>query len=254
MLKLRQIAYASLVSTSRFPRWWILALAQIIAFSLVGQLSRFDLLHLPFVFWLVVGLMALMPVTVWLWLDIQAIYLKSLRQAAAQIFIRKCLSAGIVMLGSVILTMLIRQAYPAWVFLAVVSSLVAATAALAMLYIVLCEQSVPSALALALDTWHKKISLAVAAAFILIFAHGVSFTLVHSIWKSFKAAGQFSVSSHSATIWVLLLVLLAIVVFFAAVLNCFLVFLFLEIIRRKKDPEIAREEVVAKQPIFQANS
>ena len=249
MLNLRQIAYHSLISTSRRPRWWILALGQILAFAFVGELSRLHLLRWPFIFWLAFSLIALMPITVWLWLDIQAVYQKSPRQLVLTKFIKLCQSVGAVSSGSVIFIILVRSIYPSWVFMALISSLVAATASLAMLYIVLCNQAIVSALGLALDTWHRKISLAVAAACILIFTHAVSFALVHSVFKGFRAAGEFSVLSHSATIWVLLAALMAIISFFAAGLNCFLVFLFLEIISRKKDPE-AVEPVVSKQPAF----
>jgi hypothetical protein len=127
--------------------------------------------------------------------------------------------------------------YPDWLFSALISSIVSGTSALAMLYVVLCAQPLNKAFVLAIDTWNKKISLAAMAAFVLLLAHGVSFALVHGVVKSFRIMQGFSVFSHSATIWILLLVLFSLTAFAAAFLNSFMVLLFLEIIGRKKDPE-----------------
>jgi hypothetical protein len=107
----------------------------------------------------------------------------------------------------------------------------------------LCGQQFNKAIILAIDTWNKKISLAALAAFALLLAHGVSYALVHGVIKSLKTLQGFSVPGHSATIWLLLLVLFFLTAFAAAFLNSFLVLLFLEIIARKKDPETEKAAI-----------
>ena len=253
MQRLSQIAYASLVSTSRCPRWWILALPQAAAFYFLSELPRSRFLSLPFLGWLAAAAIVLIPATVWLWLDMDAKNSGRIIQKRLKLFIQSCLTAAGIMLSALAIILFIQLTGGAWVFFALVSSVVAATAALAMLYAVLCGQKFAPALALAVDTWNKKFSLAAAAAFILILGHAVSFAFVHGFWKSSPDWAGFSVFSHSATIWVLLPALMILAAFCVAVLNCFLVFLFLESIRRKKDPESAEEAVAAKQPVFEAN-
>ncbi len=244
MPKLRQIAYDSFVSTGCYPRRWTLALIQVIAFSLVGELARPRWLVSPFLFWLLAGAAVLGPVTARLWLEIEAAESKVPKPVPANIFIQSCATATAVIFCSVGLSIAARFVDGTWIFLALVSSLIAATATLAMLYAVLCAQPFDRSLALALSTWNKKISLAAAAAFILILAQGVSFALVHGVFLNFLSLSGFSVFTHSATIWVLLLALVFVVVLAAAFLNCFLVLLFLETIRREKEPESLKNDVV----------
>jgi hypothetical protein len=227
MLNFHRIAYNSIKSTSRQPRWWILALLQVIAFSLLGELAKPELLFAPVIFWLIAAIVMAVP-----------------KELKAKNFVRYCLQSGVVIVFSVLVTILARVFSGLWVFLAIVTSLVASTASLAMLYIVLCDQPAKAALTLAIDTWNKKISLAAITALILILAHGISYALVHGVWKNFVFAAEFSVLNYSATIWVLLVALVVIAAFFAAILNCFLVLLFLEIIRREKDPEPVKDKVL----------
>lgn len=241
MLKISQIAYGSVIFTNRSRRWWILALGQTAGFFIIGQTTRGYWQFLP---WLIAAVGLLVPVTVWLWLDMEAASSKLPKHLPLKIFIRYCLRSGGIMLCSIAAIILAKLAYLNWVFVALFSSLVAATAILSMLYVVLCGQTFSTAWGLALDTWHKKISLVVFIAFILILAHGASFAFVHAFWQPGLSGGEFSAFSHSATIWMLLAVLLLAIAYFAAVLNCFLVFLFLEIIRRKKGPDAAEGKAV----------
>lgn len=249
MANLRQITYASLISTNRRVRWWILAFAQVAGFFIVGQLSRLSWQFLP---WLIAAVVFLLPITVWLWLDIEASGLKVARQTPIKNFLGYCLTSGVIVLFSLAVIVIVRSAYLHWAFLALLSSLITGTASLAMLYVVLCDQNLFFALALALDTWHKKISLAVAAAFVLIVAHGISFAFIHGVWDPLLADGHFSALNHSATIWILFALFALGIAYIAALLNCFLVFLFLEIIRRKKAPE-AVEPATIKQHAFEGN-
>jgi hypothetical protein len=237
MTSLRQILYESLLSTSRFPRWWILALAQVAALYAVGELAHPHWLKPLFFCWLIVGVVVLVLTTAWLWLEIQSVKLKSENNIAVKIFIGLCRTTGVIVICSMMVIALARLVFAAWIVLALVSSVVAATATLAILYAVLCREPFYKALVLALDTWNRKISLAAIVAFILILAHGVSFALVHGLLKSSRNMYGFSVYSHSATIWVLFFFLIFLVAFVSAVLNYFLVLLFLETIRQKKDPE-----------------
>jgi hypothetical protein len=243
MSKLRQIAYASFVSTGRYPRRWILALIQVIAFSLVGELARPHWLASPLVFWPLAGAIILGPVTALLWLEIEAADAKPAKSVVVKVFIQSCLTADALIFCSMVFSVAARLLYPNWIFLAVFSSLVAATATLAMLYTVLCGQPFDRSIGLAMDTWNKKTSLAASSAFILILAQGVSFALVHGVWINFLSSPRFPVFTQSATIWVLLVVVIFFVVLAAAFLNCFLVLLFLETIKREKDPEAAKKAV-----------
>jgi len=119
-----------------------------------------------------------------------------------------------------------------------------------MLFAVLSEQGFVSALGLALDAWNKKFSLAASVALVLIMANALSFAFMHTFWKEASPLAAFELLKHSATIWVLLLILILFIVFFAALINCFLVLLFLETIRRKKDPEAESRDAV-KRPILE---
>jgi hypothetical protein len=121
-----------------------------------------------------------------------------------------------------------------------------------MLYAVLCEQRFLPAWKLALDTWSKKISLAAVVAFVLILGQAVAFAFFHGLWQSLDFSGRFPVFSHSATIWILLLAVIFLAAFLGAFLNCFLVFLFLETIRKSKDPEVM-ELAIPKQAVFEGN-
>ena len=252
MLNLRQIAYASLISTNRHKVWWILALGQVAGFFLLGQTLGPDHRILP---WLPLVLVLLAPVTVWLWLDMQAVKIKVIRQSSAASFLNQCLSSGAVIIFALLIIFLARLTYLHWLFVTLFFSVVAATAALAMLYIVLFNQSLFKSLLLALDTWRKKISLAAIVAFVLIIAHGFSYAFAHSLWDpDFLNSGQFSSFGHSATIWILSIGGGFVVAYLAALLNCFLVFLFLEIIRSEKEPESVLEEARARQPVFEGNN
>lgn len=240
MLKLKQIFYESLLSTSRFPRWWILALVQLVGLSLVGEFSRPGRVGTVLIFWLFCGVIFLVLATSLLWMEIRLNKEKKEFSIGAKNFIVKCNASAVVVFASVILVIAVRLMSTLWVFLAFFSSVIAATATLVMLYAVLCQEPFYKALALALDTWNRKFSLAAIVAFLLILAHGVSFALVHGFFTGFRGMHGFSVFSHSATIWVLFLALISLIAFVSAVLNSFLVLLFLESIRQKKDPEVAK--------------
>jgi len=253
MLQLREKIYNSLVSTSRHPRWWILAFLQIAALSAMGKFSKPYLLDTPYFLWLILAILVLQPVIAWLWLDIEAQSEGKVKRASVRGLLMACLRSLAITFAAEVFLMISRAIIFDWTFLALISSLVAATSTLAILYVILCQQPFYKAWALALDTWHKKISLAAASAVVLIFAHGISYVLVHTVWAGIFSKGEFSAFNHSATIWVLSAVLCFAVAYLGAVLNCFLVFLFLDIIRRQKEPEIV-ENQVPKLEALKANS
>lgn len=237
MQRLRKIFYESLVSTSRFPRWWILALVQLTGLYLVAEFSRPRWLSTVFIFWLVAGLVLLVFSTTLLWLEIESAEQKQNKKIDIKSFIAKSQISAAIVIYSIILVIIVRFTHWTWELLTLISSMVAATATLGMLYAVLCSQPFYKALTLAFDTWNRKFSLAAAVAFVLIIAHGASFALVHGTLKNISNPQGFSVLTDSATIWILFLILLFLVAFIAAVLNNFLVRLFLQTIDRKKDPE-----------------
>jgi len=238
MQRLREIFYEALISTSRFPRWWILALVQAASLYSIGEFLQPHRLFRPFFLcWLILAICVMAPATTWLWLEITAYKSKRKSQMFIKAFFGNCVAMGVIVVCSVVPIVAVKFIYPDWLFSALVSSIISGTSTLAILYVVLCGQPFGKALSLAFDTWNKKISLAALMVFALLLAHGVSFALVHGALKSFKDMQGFSVFSHSATIWVLLLASLFLTAFAAAFLNSFLVLLFLEIIGRKKDPE-----------------
>jgi hypothetical protein len=239
MERLRQIFYEALISTSRFPRWWILALVQAACLYFIGEFLQPHYWHnypgllvLP-----VLGVLIMSPATVWLWLEIESAKLKLVRRHSQKFLIESTLAASSVIFCSIVLMIAAKLSYPDWLFSALISSLISATATLAILFIVLCRQKFGNSIILAFDTWNKKVSLAALVAFVLLLAHGASFALVHGTLKNFRNLEGFSVSAGSATIWILFSVGLLFTAFVAAFLNTFLVLLFLEIIGRKKDPE-----------------
>jgi hypothetical protein len=245
MQRLREILYESLISTGRFPRWWILALAQAASLYLIGEFSQPHRLVRPFsACWIILSLCVMAPATAWLWLEISSNKQKSKNLISVKVFFGYCAATVAIVVCSLVLIVAPKLVYPDWLFSALISSIISGTSTLAILYVVLCGQPLGKALILAIDTWNKKISLAALMAFVLLLAHGVSYALVHGLIKSLKATGGFPVFSHSATIWILLLVLLFFTAFAAAFLNSFLVLLFLEIIARKKVPETAKNAAI----------
>jgi hypothetical protein len=238
MIQFRQILRESFISTSSFPRWWILALVQGTSLYLIGEFSQPHMLIRPFsVSLIILWLCVMAPTTAWLWLEIASFKLKSKNKMFVKTFFGHCVAIITIVVCSLALIIAAKFVYPGWLFSVLVSSIIFGTSTLAILYVVLCGQPFGKALTLALDTWNKKFSLPVQAAFILLLAHGVSFALVHSVLKSLKTMQGFPVSGDSATIWLLLLFLLFFTAFVAAFLNSFLVLLFLETIARKKNPE-----------------
>lgn len=250
MLQIRQIAYQSLISTNRRRHWWILALGQVAGFFSIGQLSRPSWQSFP---WMIGAVILVVPITVWLWLDIAAVNLNANKELGWKIFLTKCLTVFAILFCALAIIILARAVYLNWIFLSLFSSLILATASLAMLYVVLCGQVFVAAWSLALDTWHKKISLALLAALILVAGHGISFAFVHAVWSPDLVSGEFSALSHSATIWISLAAFALIIAYLGAVSNCFLVFFFLEVIRRQKYPEMP-EQTVTKFTELQVDS
>jgi hypothetical protein len=255
MVKFRKILTEAFISTSRFPRWWILALVQACSLYLMGEFLQphYWLHNGGFLVWPVLAVFIMSPAISWLWLDIESCKEKTARKTSLKSFIDFTKTSSAIIFCSLLLMIAAKLAYPDWLFSALFSSIISATATLAILFVVLCRQPFNRALMLALDTWTKKISMAAIVAFVLLLAHGVSFALVHGVLKSFASTEGFSVLTASATIWILFLALMVIVAFLAAFLNCFLVFFFLEIIGQKKDPE-AEKAVLSKLVASEVNS
>lgn len=240
---MRRILNESVWSTSRFPRWWILALLQAAAFSAVGQLARPKMLNHFSAIWLALAMALLPPLTIWLWQDMENSRLKPNQEKPKRNFASQSLSGIGLILMTVFVVLLARLIFPFWPLHTLVFAVTASTAGLALLYVALCGQNLSAAIALSMDTWNKRLSFAAVAAVVLVVAHGISFALVHGILENFYFFQEFSVSGRSATIWLLLSGLMLVIAYFSAILNCFLVFLFLETVNRKKDPETVRSEV-----------
>lgn len=242
---MKPILLESILSTSRFPRWWILAILQAGAFSAVGQLVRPQSLNHISAMWLVLVMAVLPPLTIRLWQDIEAYKFINNPDKPRHNFKSQSVSGIGLILMTVFVVLLARWIFPFWPLHTLVFAVTASTAGLSLLYIALCDQNLSSALSLAMDTWNKRISFAGAAAAILIVAHGISYALVHRVLGDLYLIREFSVSGHSATIWLLLAAVVVLIAYLSAILNCFVVLLFLDTINRKKDPETVRQELPA---------
>ncbi len=216
---------------------------QLAGLYLVGEFSRSFWLPTVFIFWLVAGILLLVFSTVLLWLEIDLVNKKQQVKIQVKDFISKVQVSTAIVVCSVIVIIILKLIQTPWGILSFVSSIISSTATLAMLYNVLCKQPFYSSFGLALDTWNRKFSLAAIVAFIIIVSHGISFALAHGALKNLRYGQGFSVLNGSATIWILFLALVCLVSFIVAVLNSFLVLLFLETIERKKDPEPAITEL-----------
>lgn len=247
MDKVLKIVYRSILVTGRQPIWWLFALLQAMAFSAVGQLARPRMLYSPVTVWLILAAVLLAPLTIWLWQSIEYESASEPKIRPKRNFLRQNISGSILILVTVLIIILARLIFPFWPLHTLVFAVTAASSGLALLYLALCEQDLPSSLRLAMDTWNKKISFSAAAALVLLVAHGISYGLMHGILENTLLFNKFSVAGHSATIWVLLLGLMLVIGYISAILNCFVVFLFLEIIARKKAPEA--EKAKAAQPV-----
>ena len=242
MPKLFKIIHQSITITSRQPYWWLLALLQAILFSVIGQFTKPAIVHSPRFLVLAVAIVLLAPVTVWFW---QAIFidlhpeLEIKRQ-----FWKKSLAAVGLVVPAVLLIILGRILFNFWPIHTVVFAIIASTSGLALLYLVLCDQTLHAATRLALYTWNKKISFTTTAASVLLVAHALSFALVNGVFSNFVPTRVFPVSGLSATIWILLTVLVLFIGYFGAILNSFVVIAFLETILTKKDPEAEKAKVL----------
>jgi hypothetical protein len=239
MNKLLKIIQRSVYSASRQPRWWLFSLFQAAAFTAVGQLDRPGILSNPVILALLLAAVLLSPITIRLWQNIQD-DTKPINEKNTRIdlyFIGQCLSGCVVILLTVGIIILARFVFTFWPLHTLVFAIVASSSGLSLLYLSLCDQTLSSSLRLTRDTWNKKISFTAVAAAILILAHGISFALVHGILGDIYYFRVFSATGHSATIWILLTLLGLLIAYFSTVLNCFVVYMFLETIARKKDPE-----------------
>lgn len=216
---------------------------QAAAFSAIGQLARPLKLNQFSAIWLALAMVTLPLVTIWLWQEVEVSKLNFSQDKPKHNFAGQSLSGIGLILMAVFVVLLARLIFPFWPLHTLIFAVAASTAGLALLYVSLCDQNLSQALALAMDTWNKRLSFAGAAAVVLIVAHGISFALVHGIFENFYFFQQFSVPGRSATIWVLLSGLMLLIAYFSAILNCFVVLLFLDTINRKKDPERVKQEL-----------
>ena len=238
-----KLVYRSVNLSSRQPRWWLLALLQAMAFSAIGQLARLRMLNQLSALWLALAIGILPMLTIWLWQDVEKLSVKDNQPKAKNNFYAQSVSGIGLIIITVFIILLTRLIFPFWPLHTLIFAVATSTAGLALLYVALCGQNLSSAFALAIDTWNKRLSFAAFAAIVLIIAHGMSFALVHGVFENVYLTWEFSVFGHSATIWLLLTALLLLIAYFWAILNCFVVLLFLETINRKKDPEAIKQEV-----------
>jgi hypothetical protein len=240
MFNLDKIVYKALVSTSKHYSWWILAFFQAGLLFFAGRfLKPHFLLNYKSIF-LFTAVVVLQPICLWLWLEITASYENVEIKTNQNKFWQTCFRLFVICAVSIIICSVPRFFYLNWVSLSLFSSAVSSTTLLSMLYCSLNRQGVKNSTLLAFDTWRKNVSLAVVFTVFLIICHGVSFVIIHTTAASFELARGFSDFNHSATIWLLLLVLAVFIAYFGAVLNYIVIALFLESIKpiKQKKPSL----------------
>ena len=238
MLALRQIFFKALKSTSIRPGWWIFALMQFLLLSVASLFAHGHHIVLHKVLFLLLILAILSPVVVGLWLDIATEEDNSAEKLNLQTYWRKTFNCFLVIAFPALVIQQLKIFHLAWVPLVVFSSLLAATGVVSALYSIICNQSAYKSYLLAVDTWHKKISFVVYSALAIILSQGAGLIMAKTIFEHFFPIwGEFSGLEHSATIWLLVLLMLAVFGFIGAFLNAFLVKLFVYIIRQKKAAE-----------------
>lgn len=240
-----RILVNSLICVWQRKSLWPLAFIQLFSLPVAIRLVRTVSWQAaePNILWALLLLLAFSLVTVILWLSVKAYSEQQILKVNLKTFL---LSSGrvflLVVLGiAVDITLKLIGLH--WTVFVLFVSLINATIAAAMLGAVLFGLNLYRASALALDFWATKLSFISAAVFVVLFGHGLAYYLTHTFWHKLLEQSRFSVSSTSATIWILLMILAVLAAFFGSLLNAFLVLLFLDAVKSKKDPEAVKSVV-----------
>ncbi len=237
-----KIFLQALKSTGIHKRWWILALAQSLCLIFFAWLNFQDHKILAWVF---IAALLLALISSYFWLDIKANFFKQTEIILRKNFFQRVFFVFINCLFVYCFFIFLLWAQIDWIVYSLVTSIVLGTLVISLLNIVLLNVSILNSWQIAFTAWSKKVSLAAIFAFILMLCKAFYFmTLGHLINYLYKLS-EFSVFRESATIWVLLFIALVIISFFSALLNVFLVFLFLETLKPIKELEEEKSTVSA---------
>jgi hypothetical protein len=224
-----------------YPLLWPAGFLQILCPLLAMRGARlFNLATLPQIFWSM-GLLALFSLaSVVMWLQVQAVSEKKVLQISLPKFAKATGRVFVLALLGIAFYVGLKVLHLHWTVFALLASLFNATLVAAMFSTVLFGLNLKRSLWVALDLWSRKPSFISGAAFLIIISNGFAYYLAHAFWPKARESEQFSFFKPSATMWVLVSVLAVVAAFFASLLNAFLVLLFLEVMRPKKDPETVK--------------
>lgn len=229
-----KIFLQALKSTGSNKRWWILALAQSLCLIFVAWLNFQDFKMLA---WLFLSVFGAALISSYFWLDIKANFFKQTEIIFKKNFFQRVFFVFVSCLFIYCLFILLLLARIDWIVYSLVTSIVLGTLVISLLNIVLFNVTIINSWKVAFAAWSRKISLAAIFAFILMLCKAFYFMALSHLLNYFYKYTEFSVFHESATIWVLLFIVLIIISFFSALLNVFLVFLFLETLKPIKEPE-----------------
>ncbi len=246
MQSIGQTIYGSFKSTSKQPRWWILALLQVFC---IGYLADFLVFKRTFFVewgWALTFLLVLQPVCAYLWLDLKAVHENRQEKVYLKQFLFSVLAAFFVCTSAFGLIMLLVNTYGPGVLIFLLCMGVMATAVIAAMGAVILDLGFFRAWGLGLDVWRLKMSIPIII--MVLFVSG--FASGFFVWPKFLAwvilNEGFSVSKASATIWILFLIAVIILGFLVAFLNSFLVRVFLNFIKpnslNKQEAEILLQQ------------
>ncbi|MBL8029737.1 MAG: hypothetical protein JNN11_00630 [Candidatus Doudnabacteria bacterium] len=237
MQKLQKIVLESIKSTSEQPHWWILSVGQAFCVVVLGNFVKLQHINFISAGWFLTFILMLQPITVSLWLEAKFVHEKKQENIPVKVYLlhlgRSLLITGI----ALVVASTVYFTYRGSLFFFILLSFVGGTATLTMLNAVLVRQNVYKSLALAVDFWFQKFSFAVTTSILWGASFMGAFSIFSYVLLFFGKNAGFPVLNSSATIWVLFLVLLVILGFILAFLNCFLVNVFLETIRPVNIPE-----------------
>jgi len=248
MEELSQLLKKSFILATSEAWWWALALLQTIGIVMLSWVSkRFFESGLIFFVTTVIGLLLFSCATMVLWLRIE----KKEHDSSLQLLDKKPNYGKIlaqmlpVVLAGFFLTFFVKALNVHWVFLILFASLVMVSFLSTLLFIVLCDQNIGSALKLTADLWVKQTQIPAFLTFSLMLAHGFSFMTARFSNLQGKDYWEFSVSPGFGRIWLLAVLLCILCALVSAWLNIFIVLGFLKIIQRKGSGQAVVKDTAA---------
>jgi hypothetical protein len=230
MHKLEDLFLQALKSTSSQKRWWILAIGQSLCLIYIAWLHPYKPQSM-----LAVALFCL--ISGYFWADIKAVYVKKVETILTRDFIKKVFLVFIDCYVVFWLFVFLDSLKVGWIAYSVITSVILGTLVISLFSIVLFRVNLADSWRIAIAAWSSKISLAAISAFVLMLCKAFYFMTLTRLLEFFYSLREFSVLFGSATIWMLLMIALIFVSFFSALLNSFLVILFLENLKPVKDQE-----------------